>query len=74
MLVSVFVLVFFLFSGILSHDRSAHRCLAVLAFTITMWSTETIPYFATSLFIPVLLVIFKVLPVSQSPCSHRLFL
>lgn len=43
----------------------AHRCLALLVFTVAMWALEAIPYFATALLVPILVVVFQVLEVRQ---------
>jgi phosphate transporter len=51
----------------------AHRCLALLAFTVAMWALEAIPYFATALLVPILVVVFQVLEVRQ-PQHTRLIL
>jgi phosphate transporter len=63
LLVSVGVFVCFYFSKVLPAKPFAHRCLALLAFTISMWSSEAIPYFATSLLVPVLVILLRVLEV-----------
>eukprot|EP00640_Fibrocapsa_japonica_P000966 CAMPEP_0113945436 /NCGR_PEP_ID=MMETSP1339-20121228/45883_1 /TAXON_ID=94617 /ORGANISM="Fibrocapsa japonica" /LENGTH=810 /DNA_ID=CAMNT_0000951017 /DNA_START=58 /DNA_END=2491 /DNA_ORIENTATION=- /assembly_acc=CAM_ASM_000762 len=39
----------------------AHRCLAMLAFLTIMWLTEAIPYFATALCIPILVVMLRIM-------------
>jgi phosphate transporter len=51
-------------SNLLLHvSPFAHRCLALLCFTIAMWALEAIPYFATALLVPILVVVFQVLEV-----------
>lgn len=42
-------------------DPFADRCLAVLAFVVTLWITEALPYFATALLVPVLVVFMDVM-------------
>ncbi|KAF8575970.1 hypothetical protein K439DRAFT_1664820 [Ramaria rubella] len=37
----------------------ANNCFAILAFATLLWATEAIPLFVTSLFIPLLLVMFR---------------
>ena len=42
-------------------DPAASKCLSLLLFTISLWITEAIPYFATALLIPPLVVFLRVL-------------
>jgi len=43
------------------------RCLAMLVFITSLWVTEALPYFATSLLVPVLVVFLKVLNNKTNP-------
>lgn len=43
------------------NDPSASRCMSLLLFTISLWLTKAIPYFATALLIPPLVVFLKVM-------------
>ncbi|KAI5122725.1 hypothetical protein M0805_009810 [Coniferiporia weirii] len=38
----------------------ANNCFAILVFSTILWATEAIPLFVTSIFVPLLLVIFRV--------------
>ena len=42
-------------------EQEKQNCLAMLAFVSIMWATEAIPLFATSMLIPPLVVILRVL-------------
>ena len=42
-------------------DGVAAKCFSLLIFIISLWVTEAIPYFATALFIPVLVTVMSVL-------------
>ncbi|KAF9048928.1 SPX domain-containing protein [Panaeolus papilionaceus] len=42
-------------------QEQANRCFAILTFCTFLWATEAIPLFATSMFVPFLLVILDVL-------------
>lgn len=44
-----------------SHDFAATRCFALLIFTVLLWVTEAIPYFATALLVPIMVVLMQVL-------------
>lgn len=44
-----------------SNDPAASRCLSLLLFVVSLWITEAIPYFATALLIPPLVVFMGVL-------------
>jgi phosphate transporter len=48
-------------------DPAASKCMSLLLFTICMWITEAIPYFATALLIPPLVVFLKVLKDDKNP-------
>lgn len=50
-------------------DPVASRCMALLLFVIGLWVTEAIPYFATSLLIPALVVFLGVLKDTQDPAK-----
>lgn len=66
LVVAVAIFSSILSSNLLMHvSPFAHRCLAVLCFTIIMWALEVIPYFATALMVPILVVLCQVLEVSQ---------
>ncbi|KAF8799051.1 SPX-domain-containing protein [Phlegmacium glaucopus] len=39
----------------------ANRCFAILIFCTILWATEAIPLFVTSMFVPLLLVLFRVI-------------
>ena len=38
-------------------DHQASRCMSLLLFVVSLWITEAVPYFATSITIPVLVYI-----------------
>ncbi|KAF5326950.1 hypothetical protein D9619_005042 [Psilocybe cf. subviscida] len=40
--------------------KEANRCFAILMFCTVLWASEAIPLFATSMFVPLLLVLFRV--------------
>ncbi|KAF8193323.1 SPX domain-containing protein [Pholiota molesta] len=40
---------------------TANRCFAILSFCTILWATEAIPLFVTSMFVPLLLVAFRVI-------------
>jgi len=42
-------------------DACAQRCLSLLIFVISLWVTQTIPYFSTALLVPVLVTSMSVL-------------
>ena len=48
-------------------DPYASRCLSLLLFVVGLWVTEALPYFATSLLIPALVVFLGVLKDGQDP-------
>lgn len=48
----------------------AQRCMAVLVGVVVLWLTEALPYFVTSLLIPVLIVVFNVIPHQAVPSTH----
>jgi len=48
-------------------DRAASRCMSLLLFTISLWITEAIPYFATALLIPALVTFLGVLKDPSDP-------
>ncbi|KAF4613446.1 hypothetical protein D9613_008141 [Agrocybe pediades] len=41
--------------------REANRCFAILSFCTVLWATEAIPLFVTSMFVPLLLVLLRVI-------------
>ncbi|KDO33902.1 hypothetical protein SPRG_01782 [Saprolegnia parasitica CBS 223.65] len=43
------------------------RCLAMLVFVTSLWVTEAVPYFATSLLVPVLVVFLRILNNKANP-------
>ena len=49
------------------NDPVASRCMSLLLFVIGLWVSEAIPYFATSLMIPALVVFLGVLKDAQDP-------
>lgn len=51
-------------------DGPKNRCFAILIFASLMWATEAIPLFVTSMLIPLLLVVFKVLTISTTDNSQ----
>ncbi|CCF58682.1 hypothetical protein KAFR_0F00850 [Kazachstania africana CBS 2517] len=53
------------------NDVLQQNCFAILIYASLLWATETIPLFVTSLFIPLLIVIFPTLkdPVSNIPLN-----
>jgi phosphate transporter len=46
---------------IIPNDPIASRCLSLLILAVGLWITEAIPYFATALLIPILVVVMQVL-------------
>lgn len=58
--ISIFVLSL-LMPLVTPNDPSASRCMSLLLFTISLWLTKAIPYFATALLIPPLVVFLKVM-------------
>ncbi|GJE85621.1 sodium/sulfate symporter [Phanerochaete sordida] len=60
LLLSVATLVVLLNVTVIRGSETANRCFAVLMFATLMWATEAIPLFATSMFIPLLLVCLRV--------------
>ncbi|RLN71968.1 hypothetical protein BBJ28_00014275 [Nothophytophthora sp. Chile5] len=47
--------------------QSAQRCLAMLVFITTLWVTEALPYFATALLVPPLVVFLNILNDKADP-------
>ncbi|RHY33968.1 hypothetical protein DYB32_001236, partial [Aphanomyces invadans] len=45
------------------------RCLAMLVFITSLWVSEALPYFATSLLVPVLVVFLRILNDKQHPTN-----
>ncbi|ETV99949.1 hypothetical protein, variant [Aphanomyces invadans] len=45
------------------------RCLAMLVFITSLWVSEALPYFATSLLVPVLVVFLRILNDKQHPAN-----
>lgn len=57
-------------SRIDAFDRAEERnCLGLLAFATVMWATEVVPLFVTSLMVPFLVVILRVIRVSDERLS-----
>lgn len=48
----------------------AQRCLAVLLGVVVLWLTEALPYFVTSLLVPVLVVVANTIPHESVPSAH----
>ena len=48
-------------------DPSASRCMSLLLLVVGLWVTEALPYFATALMIPALVVFLGVLKDTQDP-------
>lgn len=48
-------------------DSQASRCMSLLLFVISLWITEAIPYFATAILIPILVVFLGVLKDLKNP-------
>ena len=48
------------------HDVQ-QRCLAMLVFVTTLWVTEAVPYFATALLVPPLVVFLQILDDKTDP-------
>lgn len=46
---------------IFEHNWEAHKCLALLIMISMMWASESLPYFVTSLSVPLFVVIMDVL-------------
>ncbi|RYH02443.1 hypothetical protein EON65_47960, partial [archaeon] len=46
---------------VIPNDPAASRCLSLLLFVVSLWVTEALPYFATALLIPILVVLMGVL-------------
>lgn len=55
------------FPLITPHDPAASKCMSLLLFTVSLWITEAIPYFATALMIPPLVVFLGVLKDTDGP-------
>lgn len=51
------------------HHQVQQRCLAMLAFVTTLWVTEAIPYFATALLVPPLVVFLQILNDKNDPTT-----
>jgi phosphate transporter len=49
-------------------DPASARCLSLLAFVVCLWITQAIPYFATALLVPVLIVVMRVLKDPKCIC------
>lgn len=52
---------------VIPNDPAASRCLSLLLFVVFLWVTEAIPYFATALLIPVLVIVMGVLKDPTDP-------
>ncbi|RXW22189.1 hypothetical protein EST38_g3659 [Candolleomyces aberdarensis] len=53
--------------------KEANSCIAILTFCTILWATEAIPLFVTSMFVPLLLVLFRVIRKEVEPgLYHRL--
>jgi di/tricarboxylate transporter len=48
-------------------EEVQQRCLAMLVFVTTLWVTEALPYFATALLVPPLVVFLNILNDKQHP-------
>jgi phosphate transporter len=49
------------------HHGAQQRCLAMLVFVTTLWVTEAVPYFATALLVPPLVVFLQILNDKSDP-------
>jgi phosphate transporter len=58
-----------LFPVITPNDPAAGRCMSLLLFIICLWVTEAVPYFATAILIPVLVIFMGVL---KDPATNRI--
>lgn len=67
---TLFVISLFLQVGE-GNDPAASRCLSVAILSVSLWVTEAIPYFATALLVPVLVVLMRVLKSPSNP-THLL--
>jgi phosphate transporter len=68
LLVSITVFVTFQCVNILAvNDPFASRCFSLLVFVVALWLTEALPYFATALLIPPLVVFMDVLRDPHDP-------
>lgn len=52
---------------IIPNDPAASRCFSLLLFSVMLWVTEAIPYFATALLIPILVTLMGVLKNPTNP-------
>jgi phosphate transporter len=52
---------------VIPNDPAASRCLSLLLFVVFLWVTEAIPYFATAMIIPILVIVMGVLKNPQDP-------
>lgn len=68
--VALFIVSLFLPIGE-SNDPAASRCLSLTILSVCLWVTEAIPYFATALLVPVLVVLMRVLKSPSNP-THLL--
>lgn len=69
---AISLVVFIVFLNVNAVDgEAANRCLAILVFATLLWATEAIPLFITSMMIPMLLVVLRVIrsgdPESPTP-------
>ncbi|TMW62994.1 hypothetical protein Poli38472_005612 [Pythium oligandrum] len=66
--IAVFLFVFLLIVRVTpkGHDVQ-QRCLAMLVFVTTLWVTEAVPYFATALLVPPLVVFLRILNNKANP-------
>ena len=58
--VSVFVVSLYM-PSITPDDPGASRCLSLLLLVVCLWITEALPYFATAILIPILVIVMQVL-------------
>lgn len=66
--ISLAVFLVSLFVPIVSpDDQAACRCMSILLLAVSLWITEALPYFATSLLIPVLVTTMGVLKDKNDP-------
>ncbi|KAI9737291.1 MAG: low-affinity phosphate transporter [Claussenomyces sp. TS43310] len=70
-LIGIFAVFFVLLFVPIMHKPEQQNCLAMLVFVSLLWATEVIPLFVTSLLIPFLCVVLRVVRSDDKP-HHRL--
>lgn len=52
------------------NDEAQHRCMALVECVALLWATEAIPLFVTAIFVPLLVVLFRVLKDDSGHVMH----